>query len=170
MANPPITKPNGYQFVPERKDQRFPPRYQSQRKPVIGRGVTAIQLIKKVAKTQLLNSQYVSIKNIYRSKSKPLIKMQTLTKIPGERPRVHVQRIYAADINYKGPLSECPAIKIACDCGNNLFQYEVANSYRGCSDIVYSNGDFPIETNPGLRPGCCKHVLKDLLFIVANHL
>lgn len=166
MAQP-ATKPNGYQFLPVRKDQRFPPRYDSQRvKNPKGRGINAVQFIRKVAKTQLINSNYVKLQSVQRHKTKPLIKFTTVTKEPGQQARVHVQRIYAADPNYKGPLFQCPALKLACDCGNNLFQWEVANAYRGASDIIYSNGDMPIETNPGMRPGCCKHLLKCLMFMV----
>ncbi len=170
MAQPP-QKPGTTQFLPVRKDQRFPPRYTPRNQPKVkGRGISALTLVKKVAKTQLLNSQYVSLRRVQIHKTKPLIKFETLTRMPGEKPRVHVQRIYAADPNWKGPLSQCPAIKIACTCGNYLFEWEVANAYRGASDIIYSNGNFPIETNPSLRPGVCKHVLKCLLFILQNNL
>ena len=170
MAQPP-QKPGTTQFLPVRKDQRFPPRYTPKNQPKVkGRGISALQFVRKVAKTQLANSQYVALRRVQRHKTKPLIKFQTITRMPNEQPRIHVQRIYAADPNYVGPLSKCPAIKVACTCGNNLFQWEVANAYRGGSDIIYSNGDFPIEKNPGLRPGCCKHVLKCLLFILQNNL
>lgn len=160
----PATKPNGYQHLPMRKDQRFPPRYDSQKST--GRGTNATKLIKKVAKTQLLTSNYVKLRSVQRHKTKPLVKFTTVTQEPGQKPRIHVQRIYAADENYKGPLYLCPKIKVACDCSNYLFQWETANSTRGVSDIIYSNGDMPIVTNPGLKPGVCKHILKCLMFIV----
>ena len=168
----PLTKNNeGVQFLPVRKDQRFPPRYKSQQKPVLkGNGINALQFIKKVAKTQLMNSRYVKLVSVQRNKNKPLIKFTTITQEPNQKPRKHVQRIYAADQNYKGPLYLCPRLKVTCDCGNNLFQWEVANAYRGASDIIYSNGDYPIDTNPSLRPGCCKHLLKCLMFMVLNRL
>lgn len=170
MTQPPTKQNNGVNFLPVRKDQRFPPRYNSQRKPVKGRGLNAMQLIRKVAKTQLANSQYVQIKSVQRNKNKPLLKFTTITREPNQKPRVHVQRIYATDPNYTGPLYLCPSIRVACDCGNNLFQWEIANAYHGVSDVIYSNGDFPIVTNPSLRPGCCKHILKCLLFMVYSKL
>lgn len=152
---------------PVRKDQRFPPRNpRAQRKPSTGRGLSAVQLIKKVAKTQLNNSKYVQIKSVKKSKTKPLVKFTTITKEPGEQPRTHIQRIYATDPNYQGPLYLCPSIRVTCSCGNFLFQWEVSNAYRGISDIVYSNGDFPIVTNPNLKPGVCKHLLKCLMFLI----
>lgn len=169
MADP-RRKSNGYQFLPERLDQRFPPRYKSQTLPSRGRGINAIQFIKKVAKTQLKNSKYVAIKSVQIHKTKPLIKFTTVTREPGQDPRIHVQRIYAADSNYKGRLCECPALKIACDCGNALFMWEVSDALKGAADIIYSNGAFPIITNPSLRPGCCKHIFKDLMFMVINKL
>lgn len=164
MADPRMK--NSYDFLPQRKDQRFPPRYESQRKPIKGKGLSAIFLIRKAAKTQIVNSKYVQIKSIQRNKNKPLLKFTTITRVPGEDPRVHTQRVYAADPNYQGPLYECPAIKVACSCGNHLFQHEVALATRGGADIIYSNGDFPIITNPSLKPTICKHILKCLMLIV----
>lgn len=157
-------------FPTTRKDQRFPPRYNNQRKPTLGPGLNSIQLIKKIAKTQLKNSRYVKIKSVQINKNKPLIKFTTVTYEPGQEPRTHVQRIYAADQTYKGPLYLCPAIKCACSCGNWLFQWETAGAYRGYSDIIYSNGDYPIETNPNLKPGVCKHLFKCLMYMVINKL
>ena len=152
---------------PVRKDQRFPPRYPaSQRKPQIGPGLSPIQLIRKTAKTQINNSKYVTIRTVQRHKTKPLVKFTTITKEPGQQARIHTQRIYATDPNYQGPLYLCPNIRVSCTCGDHLFRAEVALSYRGSADIIFSNGDFPIETNPTLKPQVCKHVLKCLLFMV----
>lgn len=165
-----IPTKDGSQAIPMRKDQRWPPRYGNQSKPVRGRGINAIQFIKKVWKTQLVNSQYVSIKSVQRHKTKPLIKFTTLTREPGQEPRIHVLRIYSADPNYKGRLSECPALKLSCNCLNFGYVFETSLALRGAADIIYSNGDFPIQTNPTIRPGCCKHTFKALMFMVINKL
>lgn len=152
---------------PVRKDQRFPPRNPAaQRKPSTGPGFSAIELVKKTAKLQIKNSKYVSITSVKRNTKKPLIKFTTVTKEPGQQPRTHVQRIYATDPNYKGPLYLCSSIRVTCSCGDHLFRAEVALSYRNAADIIYSNGNFPIETNPTLKPQVCKHILKCLLFMI----
>jgi hypothetical protein len=36
--------------------------------------------------------------------------------------------------------------------------WEYALSKRGAARIEYSNGEAPIEKNPQLIPGCCKHL------------
>lgn len=170
MASPKISKDN-YNFLPQRLDQRFPPRYPAAQRPKgKGRGITAIQFVRKVAKTQLANSKYVAVRSAQLHKTKPLIKTTTITREPGQKPRIHTQRIYATDPNYVGKLSECPSLRVACNCGNHLFQWEVALSYRNAADIIYSDGSYPIEKNPSLRPGCCKHIFKVLMFLILKNL
>jgi hypothetical protein len=48
---------------------------------------------------------------------------------------------------------------LSCSCDDNLFRWEVANSYKGASEIEYSNGAAPDTTNPNYRPGMCKHLV-----------
>ena len=156
---------------PVRKDQRFPPRYPGAQRPKgKGRGITAIQFVKKVAKTQLTNSRYVSIRSAQLHKTKPLIKTTTLTREPGQKPRIHTQRIYASDPNYVGKLSECPSLRVTCTCANLVTQWEVSLALHNAADIIYSDGSYPIIKNPNLRPGCCKHIFKVLMFMILKGL
>lgn len=173
MANYPKPIDRSGNMPTRRKDQRFPPRYnkrQSQ-KPIIGKGVTILTLLKKIGKTQLVNSKYVRIKRVQFNEKKNLYKFTTETFDPEtKQKRLHVQRIYPADPNYKGRLTDCPAIKVACSCGFHLFFTEVSLAYHGAADIIYSNGAYPIARNPQLKLWTCKHVFKDFLFIVQNDL
>jgi len=50
-------------------------------------------------------------------------------------------------------------VKVSCSCPDYLFRWEVANHQAGCSDIVYSNGEPPLFTNPSMTPSMCKHLL-----------
>ena len=47
---------------------------------------------------------------------------------------------------------------VSCSCDDNLFRWEYANTHRNASEIEYSNGEPPIDTNPGFKPGLCKHL------------
>ena len=159
--------------IPVRKDQRFPPRYhkRADQKETFGPGLSIIQLLRKVGKTQILNSKYVRIKRVQFNQEKNLFKIETQTYDPETKQyRTHIQRIYPADRSYKGKLSDCPRIKVACNCGNYLFCAEVALSYHNAADIIYSDGSYPIIKNPSLKPQVCKHLLKDLLFLVQKGL
>jgi hypothetical protein len=167
----PIDKSGNFRTV--RKDQRFPPRYhkRADQQQKLGPGMSAVQILRKVGKVQLQNSKYVRIKRVQYNERSNLYKFTTETYDPETKQyRIHIQRIYPADREYKGKLSECPAIKVTCSCGNYLFCAEVALSYHNAADIIYSDGSYPIIKNPSLKPQVCKHLLKDLLFLVQKGL
>lgn len=167
----PIDKSGNFPTV--RKDQRFPPRYhkRSDQQQKLGPGMSAVQILRKVGKVQLQNSKYVRIKRVQYNERSNLYKFTTETYDPETKQyRIHIQRIYPADREYRGKLSECPAIKITCSCGFHLFFSEVSLSYHNASDVIYSDGSYPIIRNPSLKPWACKHLLKDLLFLVQKGL
>lgn len=47
---------------------------------------------------------------------------------------------------------------VSCTCDDFMFVWEYALAKQGAAKIEYSNGEPPIDTNPQLRPGCCKHI------------
>ena len=167
----PINKSGEFPTI--RKDQRFPPRYykRADQQETFGPGLSIIQLLRKVGKTQILNSKYVRIKRVQFNQEKNLFKIETQTYDPETKQyRTHIQRIYPADRSYKGKLSDCPRIKVACNCGFHLFFSEVSLAYQNAADIIYSDGSYPIVRNPSLKPWVCKHILKDFLFLVQKNL
>jgi hypothetical protein len=77
----------------------------------------------------------------------------------------HVVTIIGQDVQYAKGMRKAdvpPVIKqrllIDCDCDNHLFYWEYALYHHGSAKIRRSNGQPPSVTNPGLVPGCCKHV------------
>jgi len=140
------------------------------KRPYQGKGINAITLIRKILKAQLKYSKYVAVRSIKKHKTKPLVRIETITKVPGESPRSHITNIYAADPDYEGKLYNCPAIRVSCNCKDFLFRREVALTLKNAAEIRYSNGDMPIETNPQLIPATCKHIFKALLYIVSHRL
>lgn len=60
-------------------------------------------------------------------------------------------------------------VKVSCSCPDYCFMWEVANHRHGASDIIYSNGEPPLEKNPNNRPGLCKHLLALRAFIKNKH-
>ena len=159
---------------PVRQDQRFPPRFN--RKAIEKQaglpGLTIIDLLKKVGKTQLENSKYVRIKKVEFNQTRNLYKFTTETYDPVKKEtRIHTQRIYPRNPYYKGKLCEArDGVKITCSCGFFLFDCEVALFNYAASDIIYSNGNYPVDKNPNLKPWSCKHCFKDLLFLVQKGL
>lgn len=47
-------------------------------------------------------------------------------------------------------------VKVSCSCPDYTFAgWEYANHQQGAADIVYGNGEPPLEKNPNLKPGLC---------------
>lgn len=58
-----------------------------------------------------------------------------------------------------GPRLVTAKLWVSCDCPFFLYHAEVANTRKGSSDIIYSNGASPKITNPGGIPHLCKHAI-----------
>lgn len=67
-------------------------------------------------------------------------------------------------------INEQKRVQVSCDCEDFCFTWEVALWSWGAAKIIYSNGEHPIVKNPGLVPGCCKHVVAVLREIKTHEL
>jgi intein/homing endonuclease len=53
------------------------------------------------------------------------------------------------------------------NCERHLFVWNYALGVHGAAIKDRTNGDEPVETNPGMQPGCCKHSLVALKSLIA---
>ncbi|SRR6266481_404492 len=134
------------------------------------------QIKRKASLVDIDKAQYVRVLQEqikYRRRGLVRFITETLPK-RGEKINVyrkHEQLIYPADRSiYKGSIINCPAIKISCNCERWLFYYEVAGYKAGIADIIYSNGEPPVHTNPSLKVGLCGHLVKVLSYIEKNNI
>lgn len=51
-------------------------------------------------------------------------------------------------------------VNASCSCPDWMYRWEYALHQKGAANIEYSNGQAPTATNPTLRPGVCKHMVK----------
>ena len=103
------------------------------------------------------------------SNGQPVYRSESLTIKPNTPPdRIHYFSMRARDPNYKGSLSKCPALKFQCTCERFVFYYEYALYYYGAADLLRCNGQYPVQTNPGLRIGGCKHAIKALQVLISR--
>lgn len=117
------------------------------------------RFLKKTNKVDLKNSNNVRIFQLKKLKAGGFWAL-TITRIPGQSPRKHFCKIWPRDPKYIGKISECPHVLVTCDCERNKFKWEVANNVHKVSPIRYSDGSMPNETNPNLRYGPCKHLVR----------
>lgn len=134
------------------------------------KGMTLRKLLRGTPKLMVNNSIDVELLELKKTKTKsgmPAIKAVSITNDPwrpGKVIRKHKTFIIGADQDEEGNPSKKPVNKhkkviVSCDCENYVFMWEYANAAHGASRIVYSNGEPPIVTNPGLAPGLCKHLV-----------
>lgn len=67
---------------------------------------------------------------------------------------------YISSIEFHGD----DRVKVSCSCSDFMFRWEYALTAKGGADIVYGNGDPPVDKNPSMKPGCCKHLVA-LIFL-----
>ncbi len=122
--------------------------------------LTATQIMQKTPLSRRRGSEYVRIKEV------KLVKK-------GERRIARAKTSSTHDINGNKkaggfttyvtsvePLGRY--VKISCTCDDFLFTWEYALEKQGAADINYSNAEPPIEKNPRLIGGSCKHLYKFL--------
>jgi len=69
-------------------------------------------------------------------------------------------------IEYDGDrVSRSKNIIVDCSCDDFKFTWEVALEKAGLARIFRSNGDRPVEKNPFMIPGGCKHIFRALVLI-----
>ena len=56
-------------------------------------------------------------------------------------------------------------VKVSCTCDDYWATWEYALHRKGAADIKFSNGEKPIDKNPKLIPGVCKHLYRVLMGI-----
>ena len=66
------------------------------------------------------------------------------------------------------PISQQKKVLVSCDCANYTFIWEYANTVNRASRIKYCNGEPAYTTNPGNRPGLCKHLVAFASEILEN--
>ncbi len=130
-------------------------------------------LVKTAGTIAMKTVEHVSFRSAkykYDRLGRIMLDVVTVTRIPGENQRLHRMQWYARDHNYSGPLYKCPAIMFSCDCKYWLYFCEYAWWSKGLAEIIYSNGEYPVTTNPGRRIYCCKHGLRSGLTMISKRL
>jgi hypothetical protein len=135
-------------------------------KPIV-KGLSAKQLLKYTPRLFINNAEDVVIKKLEKKETKGGLKaVLALSYSPDSKAlKPHKQSVIALDksvVSGKGfTITKSTRIKCQCSCESFIFAgLEYANWHHGASDIIYGNGDAPTATNPGLRPGLCKHLVR----------
>jgi hypothetical protein len=123
------------------------------------RGLTLSRILEKTTASRIQLAAYVVVKNLKFGVSKklgiPKAIAQTYSKDRDKDGRPKVSK-YTTMIEFY-PENK---VKVACSCEDHLYRWEYALYRKNASYITYSNGEPPVDTNPKLVAGACKHVVK----------
>jgi hypothetical protein len=101
------------------------------------------------------NAKDVKLVKIRQLESKggyPIVAANSSTP-KSRRKRQHKTWFVGKD--YELPLHLQDQVLAQCSCENYMYMFEVANHSHGAAQIIYSNGEHPVITNPSLSPGLC---------------
>lgn len=103
-----------------------------------------------------------AVKRLRTKTGKPMLRGIMWTNDP-YRPfkvrRYHETYIIGLDDNQDKQVHTHRKVLVQCQCEAFVFNFEYANATVGASRLIYSNGQPPVYTNPGLMPGLCKHLV-----------
>lgn len=103
-----------------------------------------------------------AVKRLRTKTGKPMLRGIMWTNDPF-RPfkvrRYHETYIIGLDDNQDKMVHTHRKVLVQCQCEAFVFNFEYANATVGASRLIYSNGQPPVYTNPGLMPGLCKHLV-----------
>ncbi len=137
--------------------------------------LTIKHLLRNTPANIYTNAQFVHISRVKRGWNKkttnPALRAQT---VYSTHDHTGQKKNYPPDIHQayvEGLMgTEAPIglkyVRVSCTCSYFCFFCEAALHKHGAADIIYSNGDRPIQTNPQMIGWVCKHlvvVLQEIL-------
>lgn len=115
------------------------------------------KLFRNAVKSDSKYVRYVSVTSLKKLPS-PLSGYESRTITVDEKKQA--RRYHHFVIARDGlPVTKSKAVKVSCTCKRFLYYYEYVLSQKGAADIIYSNGDPALSTNPSGYLGVCKHLL-----------
>lgn len=143
--------------------------------PFTREGLSLTKLLRSTPRLFINNAVDVEhhgkIKKLKTKTGKPMLRGIMWTNdpfMPWRTRRYHETYIIGLDDNQDKPVNKHRKVLVQCQCEAFVFNFEYANATMGASRLIYSNGQPPAYTNPGLMPGLCKHLVA-LMKIAKEH-
>lgn len=75
-----------------------------------------------------------------------------------EKKYTPVTHVTTVETNIKEMNPNKRMVVVSCSCDDFKFVWEFALNKRRAARLDYCNGEPPVDTNPRLIPGCCRHI------------
>ncbi|QDH83440.1 hypothetical protein [Achromobacter phage Motura] len=127
--------------------------------------LTFPQIIKRTTKDRIASAKYVKIlktKSGYDQLGRGYIAAQTMSThefdySTGKWYPAKNKPMYLTKAVFFDNKLHC---LVSCSCPDFPYRWEYALTAKDASEIEYSDGSAPNITNPTLRPGACKHLVR----------
>jgi hypothetical protein len=122
--------------------------------------MTMRAVLNRTPKSRQFASQWVKFKEIKLGKHKvtnaPVVRAKSYSTHNHNGVRKsYTPNDYVSTIEIYGRY-----VVLSCSCDDFWAVWEVALAAQGAARVEYSNGERPLERNPGMLAGCCKHLYK----------
>lgn len=120
--------------------------------------MTMRQILKSTPKSRQFSASFVKLREVKVGRAKttaaPVIRAKSYSthNHKGER-KLYKPNTYVSLVEIHSQ-----HVVLSCSCDDFWAVWEVALEKRGAARVEYSNGERPIERNPQMIPGCCKHL------------
>jgi hypothetical protein len=118
------------------------------------------QILQKAKKHREFSAMYVKFKEVKLGRTKlnnaPIIRSISYSTHDHNGVRKgYTPNDYVSTIEIVGRY-----VVLSCSCDDFWAVWEVALAAQGAARVEYSNGERPIDRNPQMIPGCCKHLFR----------
>lgn len=120
--------------------------------------LTIRQILSKTPPSRRQAAEWVKVTEVKVKKSPrgfPLVLAKTIAvadnKGVRKSPRPQHKYVTTIEVLSKGCI-------VSCSCDDFKYTWEYALTKRGSAVAEYSNGEPPVDRNPSLVPGGCKHI------------
>lgn len=100
-------------------------------------------------------AEYVRLVSVKYGRSRQTGQPKGVAKAFSRREGSDATNRYTCVVNC---LDGASNVSVSCSCPDFCFKWEYALHKHGAADIIYSTGQPAATTNPGNKPGVCKHV------------
>ncbi len=123
-------------------------------------GFSAARILRATPPDRIERSSFIKLTSVKTGVSKSSGKRKIIAQSVSIDKKSPDRTKYVSSVEFHGD----DRVKVSCSCSDFTFRWEYALAEKGGADIVYGNGDPPVDRNPSMKPGCCKHVVA-LLFL-----
>ena len=123
-------------------------------------GFSLAKIINATPPDRIELSSFVKITDVRTGTSKSSGKVRLVAKTRSLGKKEYERNHYSSMLENHGS----GRFRLSCSCDDFMFRWEYALAMRDGAQILYGNGEPPVDTNPRMKPGCCKHLIA-LIFL-----